>query len=93
MNDIDSALRRLAEAPPPAHLSQVDAAVFKRIEGHRFGPRNVAITYSAGGVVMLALVMGIVGGLVPGESASRDALVPISNAAKLAPSTLLLGHR
>jgi len=91
MYDIDSALRRLAEAPPPAHLAQVDAAVFQRIEGHRFGPNNVVTTYRAG-VVTLALVMGIAGGLVPGESDSRDALVPISAAAKLAPSTLLLGN-
>lgn len=93
MNDIDTALRRLAEAETPPRLLLVDAAVFRRIDGRSpgvrdaYGPVRVA-------VVAAALVMGITAGLLPGQSAdAKDAYVEISGAAKLAPSTLLVGGR
>lgn len=93
MNEIDTALRRLAQAPPPAHLARMEAVVFERIDGYSFVRRKITTSFRVGAVA-LALIMGIVGGLIPRQPAdATDSLVPISDAAKLAPSTLLLGDR
>lgn len=91
MKDIDTALRRLAEEETPSQLSLVDAAVLERIEGYSFGPRDVSIPFRVAAVAA-ALVMGVAAGLIPGQSAdAKDTFVEISGAAKLAPSTLLVG--
>lgn len=91
MHDIDSALRRLAEAPLPARVAGLETEVLKRTKDHRFERKQRATTFRFAAVA-LALIMGIAGGIVPGRSASaEDLLLPISDAVKLAPSTLLLG--
>ncbi len=91
MKDIDTALRRLAEEGTPSRLSLIDAAVLQRIDGYNFGAREVSIPFRVAAVAA-ALVMGIAAGLIPGQNAdAKDTFVEISGAAKLAPSTLLVG--
>ena len=91
MKDIDTALRRLAEDEAPLRLSLVDAAVLEQIEGYSIGARDVSTPFRAIAVAA-ALVMGIAAGLIPGQTSdARHTFAEISGAAKLAPSTLLVG--
>ncbi|WP_188053884.1 hypothetical protein [Sphingosinithalassobacter sp. CS137] len=92
MNDIDSALQRLAKAPPPTDLDRLEAAVFERVEGHGFGQPHVGTPLRICAVA-LAVALGIVGGLIPNRSGDAESFpVPLSDAARFAPSTLLIGH-
>jgi hypothetical protein len=91
MNQIDDAIRRLAETPVPSGLASIEAAVLEEVAGHRFGRSKGS---GALGVVLAAgaLVMGIGAGTLPsGEAKARSAVGPFGGAPELAPSTLLVG--
>lgn len=87
MNDLDKDLRRLSEEPGPVRLDALDAEVLRRVAGHSFARESLRFRVLAVGV---ALVMGIAGGALPDRQANaRGTLGPLSEAAGLAPSTLL----
>lgn len=91
MKDIDTALRRLSEQEAPSRLSLIDAAILERVQGYSLGARNLPGPFRAAAIAA-ALVMGIGAGLVPDHTTeAKDSLVEISGAARLAPSTLLVG--
>ena len=83
MDDLDRALAKLAGAPAPAALNDMDARVLARI-----GARTN--TYSAGlgigAVTLVALVIGMAGAGVPATASAGASLGGVS---PLAPSTLL----
>lgn len=92
MSDIDSALQRLAKAPLPPDLARLEVAVFERVEGHGFGQPHVGTPLRICAVA-LAVAMGIAGGVIPNRSADAESFpVSLSDAARLAPSTLLIGR-
>lgn len=91
MNDIDTALRRLAEEAAPLRLSLVDAAVLERIEGDSIGAQDASASFRVVAVAA-ALVMGIAAGLSQRQpAAANHTFAEISGAAEFAPSTLLVG--
>lgn len=86
---LDERLALLARAPTHPRLGSLEEAVLGRI--------GAQATASARGIlgvaVVLALVVGIAGGLLPDDRARASGQVSLSAAEKLAPSTLLLGAR
>jgi hypothetical protein len=89
MADIDSALRRLSKETAPPGLSLIEDRVMARVEGHSFAKDSMRLR---AGAVAFALVMGVVGGMLPDNAAkARPAPSGLSEAVDLAPSTLLAG--
>jgi hypothetical protein len=90
MFEIDSALERLARSPAPDQLATLDEKVLSQVADHSFfiataEPYKVRVT-----LVGLALLLGVAGGLVPEASASAEqSLQPLTDAGRLAPSSLL----
>jgi hypothetical protein len=87
MDDLDQALRMLANAPAHPGLSSIDEAVFGRIAA-----RNAAVV--SGRVALVAgvgaVLMGLAGAGLPSAPAlAAPALSPFGAADPLAPSTLL----
>lgn len=89
MDDIDEALRRLAQAPAPPGLEGLEDRVLARIAAQPAAHTGLglgALTIAA------ALVMGVAGAGVPGQSAAAmTSLAPLGPNSPLAPSTLLAG--
>ena len=91
--DLDTALRRLAEAPVPPRLKAVEGQVIGRVASHRFGRRGESLRTRVA-LVTVALLMGIAGGMVSDAAAEpqgRPAL--LAGIDDLAPSSLLSGAR
>lgn len=89
MDDIDIALKWAANAPVPTRLAVTEALVLGRVSSHRFATRELPIGLRVTALAV-ALLMGVVGGLMPAEpAAAEQSLSPIGGAAELAPSTLL----
>ncbi len=89
MTDLDSALRRLAEAPAPEKLASIEADVMARVAEHSFGKESLRVRAAAVG---FAFLIGIAGGMLPDASArAKDTGPALSKAVELAPSTLLAG--
>lgn len=92
MNDIDRELRRLAEDRVPNSLGAIDVRVLQRVSTYRFGPSDIPNRFRVAAVAF-ALLMGVAGGLIPGEAADAEpSVTTISGAIELAPSTLLTGR-
>lgn len=90
MDELDALLARLACAPQPASLDEIDAKVFARIAIRpvvQFGLGISAMT------VAVALAIGIVGAGIPARGAGAvTPLSPLGPELALAPSTLLGGE-
>lgn len=87
MDDLDAALARLADAPLPPRLATLHADVFARIAAQP--PVRAGLGWGAGAVIV-ALIMGIAGAVIPMGGASAS-LAPLGADPWLAPSTLLAG--
>ena len=88
MTDIDLALARLAAAPVPAALNEIDDAVFagiaKRRQEASLAPRLMGLAAT------LSLAIGVVGGSISvGAPVSAQSLSPFAVADALTPATLL----
>jgi hypothetical protein len=86
MEDLDRALARLADAPAPAALDDIDARVLARI-GAR--PSTRAAGLGIGAVAVAALVIGMAGAGLPVSARAGATLAPLGGVSPLAPSTLL----
>ena len=90
MDDLDTMLMRLAQAPMPASLDGIEAKVLARIAARptaRVGFGIGAVTIAA------ALIMGIFGAGIPAKQAGASSpLSPLGPVSPLAPSTLLVGE-
>lgn len=90
MDDIDTALAKLARDPVPARLLANEISVLQRISGHSFAAHGDVTTRLRIVVVGAALIMGVAGGLLPAKPVpAQHSLSPIGGAAELAPSALL----
>lgn len=90
MNNLDEALARLAGAPVPAALDEIEAGVLARISV-RPAVRQAGIGI---GVVttIAALAIGMVGAGVPASASGAASLAPLGGSSALAPSMLLVGE-
>lgn len=89
MNEIDAALLRLSQDQVPSRLAATEALVLDRITGGSPRSHDASRPFRIAAVAA-ALMIGILGGLMPGESATaKPSLSPLGGAADLAPSTLL----
>lgn len=89
-DDFDAAFERLGRAPAPAGLASLEQSVLARIARERPARQPDMFGYSLTAAAA-ALVMGVASGLLPqGEEPAHDSLTPLSGAAELAPSTLLV---
>lgn len=92
MNDIDTALSWLANDRVPRRLALTEASVLAQVSGHSFARREASNRLGIAAAAA-ALIMGIAGGLMPGEPArAQESLSPIGGAAELAPSSLLTAN-
>jgi hypothetical protein len=89
MDDLDRALARLAGAPVPAALDDVEARVLARI-GTRPVVRQAGL--GIGAVTVAALAIGMIGAELPATASPAASLAPLGGASPLAPSTLLIGE-
>ena len=90
MDDLDKALAKLAGAPVPAALDDIEAGVLARVRRRpTFRETGLGI-----GVVttIAALAIGVVGAGVPAPTSSAASLAPLGGSSPLAPSTLLVGE-
>lgn len=89
--ELELGLQRLAADRAPPRLALIEEAVLQRVAGHRFAPSERL--FRIGWMVTLtALLMGMVGGLLPPEH-SPDSLTPLLDTSSLAPVSLLEGGR
>jgi len=91
MNNIDTILQQLRDAPLPPQLARLDGVVLDALAAR---PVSGAIVRPASMAAIAALVVGIVGGL-PGSNgpAAAAAVAPLGTPSPLAPSSLLVGER
>ena len=91
---VDIGLNRLAQAPVPAELADLEQRVLGTIQAagvRAHGGASSGLRLAAAG---LALSMGIVAGALPSTDAyASAALSPLDGSSDLAPSTLLLNER
>lgn len=88
MDDIDSALARLADAPVPPALEGLEARVLARISTR---PQVRGAGIGIGVVTIAALAIGMAGAGVPATASAVAPLAPLGGSSALAPSTLLSG--
>ena len=89
MDDLDRALARLAGAPVPAALDDVEARVLARI-GTRPVVRQSGL--GIGAVTVASLAIGMSCADLPATASPAVSLAPLGGASPLAPSTLLIGE-
>lgn len=90
MNELDRALARLAGAPVPAALDDVEIRVLARI-GSRPVVQQAGI--GLGVVTAAALAIGVMGAELPAAGRPTVSLAPLGGASPLAPSSLLLAEQ
>lgn len=93
MNDeLDRQLSKLAAEKAPPTLASIDALVLARVAGHRFTSSESLFRLGllAG---LVALAMGILGGVVPGPRESDVGLTQLVDTSEIAPSSLLAGDQ
>lgn len=89
-DDMDSYLRRLADAPLPTRLAAIEAVVLDRIARE---PSNSSGRRFVAGAAFLALMIGFAGGLLPRQNSEQaETLLPLGSMGQLAPSSLLSGR-
>ena len=90
MDDLDGALARLARAPAPAALDDIEARVLARI-----GTRPIVTGAGLGigaATTIAALAIGVAGAGIPATSSHAASLAPLGGSSPFAPSTLLIGE-
>ncbi len=89
MYDIDGELERLARDVPAARLALVEQTVLAGVSGHQFSSSEsrFRVGLLAGGA---ALVMGVLGGVLPAEKGSAEPFTPLVEVSRFAPSSLLV---
>ena len=87
MTDLDASLATLAHAPLHPGLGSIDEAVLAGLGAHQ--RRGGISNGSLGVAACAALVIGIAGAALPGETASAASLTPLGTPLVIAPSTLL----
>lgn len=87
-NDIDENLKRLTAAPVSGRLAGLEDSVLERVAGYNFAAHELPMRFRVAAIAA-ALVLGVVGGMVPTERA--EAVGPLSpfGATQFAPSALL----
>jgi hypothetical protein len=89
MNDLDTVLMRLAQAPLPAGLAAIDEGVLARVAaGATYRVRRGVGIAS----VSAALVMGVAGAVMPSSQAAATSLAPLGPMSPLSPAALLGGE-
>lgn len=89
MDELDRMLARLAHAPTPAALDDLEAQVLDRLSASSTLRAGVGTGALA---IVGALIMGVAGaGLPAASSAAGVPLSPFGSGSPLAPSTLLAG--
>jgi len=88
MDSLDSVLMRVAHAPVPASVEEIDVRVLARIAAQPAMRLGMGV---GGMTIAIALMMGMVGASVPAQEASTASLTPLAPVSSLAPSSLLLG--
>ncbi|MGN7999129.1 hypothetical protein [Sphingomonas sp. 22176] len=89
MDDLDRTLARLAAAPVPAAIEDIDACVLARIRPH--APARGGAGLGIGIVAVTALAIGMVGAGLPATAKPAAPLAPLGEVSPLAPSALLVG--
>lgn len=88
MNDLDTVLMRLAQAPLPVGLAAIDEGVLARVaSGAAYRVRRGVGIAS----VSAALVMGVAGAVMPSSQDAATSLAPLGPMSPLSPAALLLG--
>ena len=90
MDDLDKALARLAGAPVPAGLNDIEHRIIARLATGA-GTRNAGAGIGIGAVMIAALVIGVMGAELPTAAGSTDTLAPLGGGSPLTPSALLIG--
>jgi hypothetical protein len=89
MDDLDALLARLAHAPLPAALDNLEERVLARIAAQPFARSGLGLGAIA---IAAAMVLGVAGAGVPAAPAfAVSSLAPLGPSSPLAPSTLLMG--
>jgi hypothetical protein len=90
MNELDTVLMRLAQAPLPAGLAAIDERVLARVAtGAAYRVRRGVGIAS----ISAALVMGVAGAVMPSREAAATSLAPLGPISPLSPAALLGGER
>ena len=89
--DIETALQRLRQDEIPLRLNTLEGNVLAQVANHSFARSGAPMMVRIGAIAG-ALLMGVVGGLMPANTAKAEPpLAPFAGASDLAPATLLLG--
>ncbi|WP_309612355.1 hypothetical protein [Sphingomonas sp.] len=90
MNELDTILMRLAQAPLPAGFAAIEEVVLARVAaGAAYRTRRgVGIA-----TIAVALVMGIAGAVMPSREVAATPLTPFGPISPLSPAALLGGNR
>jgi hypothetical protein len=90
MDDLDRALARLAGAPVPLALDDIESRVLARISAQPVVARRAGL--GIGVMTMVALGIGMAGAELPATASSVASLAPLGGASPLTPSALLIGE-
>lgn len=90
MDDLDKTLARLADAPVPAGLDDIEQRVMARLATGA-GTSNPGAGIGIGAVMIAALAIGVLGADLPATGGSIDSLAPLGGGSPLTPSALLIG--
>jgi hypothetical protein len=90
MDDLDRALARLAGAPVPLALDDIESRVLACIDAQTAVARRDRI--GAGVMAVVALGIGMTGAALPATANAGSPPAPLGATASLAPSTLLIGE-
>jgi hypothetical protein len=89
MNELDTVLMRLAQAPLPAGLTAIDEAVLARVAASAVSRARRGVGFAT---ISAALAMGIAGAGMPSREASATSLAPLGPISPLSPAALLGGE-
>lgn len=91
MDQLDTLLGKLAQAPVPDRLEFMEQAVLARISSLS---TTRARTNFGATTIGFAMAIGVIGAAVPTQEASASgSLSPLGHISSLAPSVLLVGER
>ena len=91
LDEIDMDLQRLGRDAVPLRLNALEDNVLGKVANHSFAHSGAPMMVRVGAVAG-ALLMGVVGGLMPTQTTQAELpLAPFAGASDLAPASLLLG--